>query len=229
MGMPTRFNIVVNQTDKVTGILYRGAGSKRKGVTLLLGHGAGADQTSTFMVRFAEGLADRGIDAVTFNFLYKEQGRGTPDRTEKLEACYTAAIDTTRQVEEIGGNLLVIGGKSMGGRIASQVAAAGVEDLTGLVFLGYPLHPPGKPDQLRSKHLGQIREPMLFVQGTRDSFGSPAELRSIIEDLTLPATVYEVEGGDHSFKVRKGASTPQERVYDTVMDEIAPWIHRLRR
>jgi uncharacterized protein len=190
---------------------------------MVLGHGAGADQTSGFMVRFAEGLALRGLDAITFNFLYTEQGRGAPDRTEKLEACFRSAVTAARQIKEIGGNRMVIGGKSMGGRIASQVAAAGVEELTGLVFLGYPLHPPGKPELLRSKHLSRIREPMLFVQGSRDSFGTPAELRSIIEDLSLPATLYEIEGGDHSFKVPKSAPTPQERVFEAVMDEIARW------
>jgi hypothetical protein len=181
------------------------------------------------MVRFAEGLADRGVDAVTFNFLYSEQGRGAPDRTEKLEACYRSAISAAREIEEIGRNRLVIGGKSMGGRIASQVAAAGVEDLAGLVFLGYPLHPPGKPEQLRSKHLSRIREPMLFVQGTRDSFGTPGELRSIIEDLNLPATLYEIQSGDHSFKVSKSAPTPQVEVYEAVRDEIVRWIGKIAR
>jgi predicted alpha/beta-hydrolase family hydrolase len=176
------------------------------------------------MVMFASGLASRGIDTATFNFLYTEKGRGAPDRGDKLELCYRAAIATVRQIEGIKENALVIGGKSMGGRIASQVAAAGLEDLSGLVYLGYPLHPPGKPEQLRSKHLGQIRAPMLFIQGSRDSFGTPEELRPIIEELHLPAELYEVEGGDHSFKVPKRAPVTQEQVYENVMDEIKRWI-----
>ena len=227
--MPTEFKITVDQSGSVTGLHYRAAGSKEAGATLLLGHGAGADQSSTFMVRFAEGLSDRGIDAATFNFLYTEHGRGTPDRNDKLEACYASAVNAVRQIESIGGNLLLIGGKSMGGRIASQVASAGVSDLAGLVFLGYPLHPPGKPQQLRSNHLARIQEPMLFAQGTRDSFGSPDELRSIIKELGLQAAVCEVEGGDHSFKVPKKGPVSQDEVYDRVMDEIAGWIRRLRR
>ena len=115
----------------------------------------------------------------------------------------------------------------MGGRIASQVAAAGLDDLSGLVFLGYPLHPPGKPDQLRSKHLDRIRAPMLFIQGSRDSFGTPEELRPIIEELSLPAKLYEVEGGDHSFNVPKRSPVTQEQVYENLMDEITTWIARI--
>jgi predicted alpha/beta-hydrolase family hydrolase len=179
------------------------------------------------MVHYANGVASRGIDTATFNFQYTEQGRSAPDRGAKLEACYRATIATVRQIKDINRNPLFIGGKSMGGRIASQVAAAGLDDLSGLVFLGYPLHPPGKPDQLRSKHLGRIRAPMLFIQGSRDSFGTPDELRPIIEESSLPAKLYEVEGGDHSFKVPKRSGVTQEQVYENVMDEITSWITRI--
>jgi uncharacterized protein len=99
-----------------------------------------------------------------------------------------------------------VGGKSMGGRIASQVAGANGDDIAGLVFLGYPLHPPGRPDILRTKHLPDIDAPMLFVQGSRDAFGTPDELTPIIRNLTAPAELCVVEGGDHSFKVPKKAA-----------------------
>jgi predicted alpha/beta-hydrolase family hydrolase len=112
----------------------------------------------------------------------------------------------------------------MGGRIASQVAAAGVGELTGLVFLGYPLHPPGKPEKLRAEHLPKIIAPMLFVQGSHDSFGTPKELKSIIKKLKTPAELYAVEGGDHSFKVPKSAGIPQEEVYRDVLNEVARWL-----
>ncbi len=156
------------------------------------------------MMRFATELAARGINAVTFNFLYTEQGRRIPDTNNKLEACFRAVIETVRQ-KKIDRGTLVIGGKSMGGRIASQIAAAGSPDVEGLVFLGYPLHPPGKVDQLRAMHLSDIKVPMLFVQGSRDPFGTPDELRPIIKTLKAPADLYVVEGGDHSFKVLKRA------------------------
>ena len=225
--MSEPFTIAVNETETVSGVLYRATTSERVRATLLLGHGAGANQMHRLMVQFASGLASRGIDTATFNFLYTEKGRGAPDRGDKLEACYRAAISTVREIKGINGNPLFVGGKSMGGRIASQVAATDLDDLSGLVFLGYPLHPPGKPDQLRSKHLGRIRAPMLFIQGSRDSFGTPNELQPIIKESSLTAQLYEVEGGDHSFKVPKRSPVTQEQVYENLMDEITRWIKRI--
>ncbi|HXM35072.1 MAG TPA: alpha/beta family hydrolase, partial [Pyrinomonadaceae bacterium] len=116
-----------------------------------------------------------------------------------------------------------IGGKSMGGRIASQVAAAGAGDLAGLVFLGYPLHPPGKPEQLRAAHLKDISAPLLFVQGSRDVFGTAEELRAVIKEQKLRAMLYLIEGGDHSFKVPKSSGWSQPEVYEATMDEISRW------
>jgi len=206
---------------------YPAATKHRAGVTLILGHGAGAGQTSDFIMSFASGLTARGVDMVTFNFLYREQGRRIPDPNDKLEACYRAVIEAVREQMNSGRDALAIGGKSMGGRIASQVAAAGIGDLAGLVFLGYPLHPPGRPDRLRAKHLSDIKAPMLFVQGSRDAFGTPDELRPIVTPLEPPADAYVVEGGDHSFKVRKGAGVSQEDIYRAIQDHIAAWLHEV--
>src|ERR1700730_2035139 len=219
-----QFKVDLNEYQSVTAVVYPASSKSRAGVTLILGHGAGAAQSTGFMVRFATELAARGIDAVTFNFFYTEHGRRAPDTSDKLESCYRAVIETVRAQRKLGRNRVAIGGKSMGGRIASQVAAAGVGDLAGLVFLGYPLHPPGKPEKLRAEHLSKIKAPMLFVQGSRDSFGTPDELRSIIEKLNPHTELYVVEGGDHSFKVPKSASVIQEEVYRAVQDEIARWL-----
>ena len=206
---------------------YPAATKHRAGVTLILGHGAGAGQTSDFIMSFASGLTARGVDMVTFYFLYREQGRRIPDPNDKLEACYRAVIEAVREQMNSGRDALAIGGNSMGGRIASQVAAAGIGDLAGLVFLGYPLHPPGRPDRLRAKHLSDIKAPMLFVQGSRDAFGTPDELRPIVTSLEPPADAYVVEGGDHSFKVRKGAGVSQEDIYRAIQDHIAAWLHEV--
>ena len=197
--------------------------------TLVLGHGAGAPQTHPFMVRMALGLARRGVHAVTFNFAYAEKGRGRPDRNDALEECFARVIDAVRARGTTRARTpLFIGGKSMGGRIASQVAASGHGDARGLVFLGYPLHPPGKPEKLRSKHLPSIAAPMLFVHGTRDPFGTVDELSPIMSKLTIGTKLYVVEGGDHSFGVLKrplvGKRVPQEQVYESILDEIARWI-----
>jgi predicted alpha/beta-hydrolase family hydrolase len=222
--MTEQFKVELNEYQSVTAVAYPASAKGRAGVTLILGHGAGAGQSSNFMVSFATELAARGIDAVTFNFFYIEHGRRVPDTNDKLEACYRAAIEAVRAHKKLGRNRLAIGGKSMGGRIASQVAAAGVGDLAGLVFLGYPLHPPGKPEKLRAEHLPRIKAPMLFVQGSRDAFGTPDELRSIIKTLKTRADLYVVEGGDHSFKVPKSAGATQEEVYKAVQDEMARWL-----
>jgi predicted alpha/beta-hydrolase family hydrolase len=222
--MAEQIRVDIAPDQSVTAVVYRGAAPEPAGLTLILGHGAGANQSSAFMVSFAAALAARGIDAVTFNFAYTENGRRLPDPKDKLEACYRAVIDAVRGHGEIGGNRLAIGGKSMGGRIASQVAAAGVRDLAGLVFLGYPLHPPGKPDQLRAKHLPDITAPMLFVQGSRDAFGTPDELRPILKTLAAPVELYLVDGADHSFKVPKSAGVAQAEVYKTIQDRVDKWL-----
>jgi uncharacterized protein len=222
------FRIDIASSESVTAMAYPAADGGSS-ACLILGHGAGADQSSSFMVRFASALALRGIGTITFNFLYTEQGRRLPDRNDKLEACYRKGIEAVRggAAGDIGHGALVIGGKSMGGRIATQVAAAGGVDVAGLVLLGYPLHPPGRPDQLRSRHLAAITAPMLFVQGSRDTFGTPEELAPIIRQLQVPADLFVVDGGDHSFKVLKRSGQSQDKVYETVLDAIAAWIRRL--
>jgi len=221
--MSDQLSIEIAPGQKVGAVVYPAAKSKAAGVTLILGHGAGAGQSSGFMVSFATALAARGIETVTFNFSYMEQKRRLPDSKDKLEACYRAVIETVAHRKGARARL-AIGGKSMGGRIASQVAAAGAPDVAGLVLLGYPLHPPGKKDQLRDKHLPQIKAPMLFVQGSRDAFGTPAELQPILKTLKVPAELYEIAGGDHSFKVLKSAGVPQEDVYKAVQDRIDQWL-----
>jgi hypothetical protein len=127
---------------------------------------------------------------------------------------------------EFGGLPLVIGGKSMGGRIASHVAADGVDGVTALVFLGYPLHPPGKPQQRRDAHLPRIGQPMLFLQGSRDAFGTAAEIAALIPSLPR-AALHEVAGGDHSFKVSGRSGVTQDQVIEGIMDAVAEWIGKL--
>ncbi len=221
--MPEPIRVAV-ASGSVTGLVYPASPSARAGVTLILGHGAGAPQSSDFMVSFAEGLARRGADVVTFNFPYMEIGRRLPDRSETLEACFRAVIATARGREDLAAGRLVIGGKSLGGRMASHVGAAGLDGLAGLVFLGYPLHPPGQPEKPRAAHLARIRQPMLFVQGARDAFGTPEELAPILAPLGPAARVHVVEGGDHSFAVPKRSAGPQSEVFARAQDEIARWL-----
>jgi predicted alpha/beta-hydrolase family hydrolase len=222
--MPDRFDVAVAPSQHITAMNYPAATGNRAGVTLILGHGAGADQTSGFMVAFANALAERGIDIVTFNFLYTELRRRIPDPNARLESCWRAVIEIVRSLITTHAGRLAIGGKSMGGRIASQVAADDAGDLAGLVFLGYPLHAPGRPDRLRSAHLQDVKAPMLFVQGSRDAFGTPAELRPIISQFEPVADLFVVEGGDHSFKIPKSAGVTQQDVYRAIQDRIETWL-----
>lgn len=224
--------VKVNDKESVTALLYPAAKKNRAELTVILGHGAGANQSSGFMRMFAKGLAARGLDVMTFNFVYMEQGRSVPDQKQKLEACFHAVIDTALKHRKLKQNRLVLGGKSMGGRIASQVMAGEerekiASEVAGLVFLGYPLHPPGNPAKLRVEHLEHIQKPMLFIQGTRDALGTPEEIQPFVKSLRPAAKIYTIEGGDHSFKAPKKFGLPQEQIYEAAMDEIDGWARTL--
>jgi uncharacterized protein len=195
---------------------------------LVLAHGAGGRQTSSFVVRAGQELAARGVVVATFDFPYITSGRSAPDKPAVLEAHWRAVVDEARARPEFRKRPLFIGGKSMGGRIASHVAAAGLDGIAGLVFFGYPLHPPGRPQQRRDAHLPSIREPMLFIQGTRDEFGTSAEIRELLPRLNGAVELVEIADGDHSFKTRTKVTgkKPDAAIAD-VMDAAAAFIGRL--
>ncbi len=229
MPSPSDLTVRLETGAATTALVYAAAGDEhhRLGATLILGHGAGAGQRSAFMVDFAHALSALGVDVVTFNFLYTEQGRRIPDRAPALEACYRAVIDAVHANADTARRALFIGGKSMGGRIATQVAAADPQlRLAGLVLLGYPLHPPGKPSERRDKHLPAIARPMLFVQGTRDAFGTPDELTPIASTLQPAPTVHVVAHGDHSFKLSKKDPAAQAKVYADVQRAIVDFVRQ---
>jgi predicted alpha/beta-hydrolase family hydrolase len=195
--------------------------------TLLLAHGAGAGQRHPYMVGTAERLKARGVSVVTFDFAYTERGKKLPDPNDALEACLSAVFAAVRSVAD---GPLFAGGKSMGGRIASQCAAKGTIDPAGLVFLGYPLHPPKKPETRRDRHLPAVRVPMLFVQGTRDEFGTRDEIAPLVATLAQTAKgtrFYEVVGGDHSHAVPKRGGVGQAEVFEGIADAIVEWMREL--
>ena len=225
------FTVTLPSGDAVSAMAYSAAGAPPVGTTMILAHGAGAPQTHPFMTAFARRLSRRGIHVVTFNFLYMERRRRVPDPKARLEACYRAVIAAARARAGDGkSRRMVVGGKSMGGRIATQVAAAGDTDdgqvgVDGLVLLGYPLHPPGRPDKPRTAHLPSVTAPMLFVQGERDVFGTPDELRPVLATC-VDAELVVVDGGDHSLKVRgKNAPTAAETC-GMAVDRIVGWLER---
>lgn len=224
MNSPSNLNIPLEAGAATTALVYPAA-SPAVGATLILGHGAGAGQQSGFMVEFARALSGLGLDLVTFNFLYTEQKRRIPDRAPALESCYRSVIAAVRAHVGSAQRFLFVGGKSMGGRIATQVAAADAAmPLAGLVLLGYPLHPPGKPAERRDKHLPAIRRPMLFVQGSRDAFGTPEQLAPAVDALRPRPTVRVVDGGDHSFKLPRKDPAAQAGVFANIQQDIVAWI-----
>ncbi len=195
------------------------------GAVLILGHGAGAGQHHPWIVDCAHALNALGLQTVTFNFLYTEHRRHVPDRRPLLDECYRAVIETVRRQTSSAGRPLFIGGKSMGGRIASHVAADDPSlDLSGLVLLGYPLHPPGQPEKRRDAHLPAVGRPMLFVQGSRDAFGTPSELRPVLDGLLPHPTLHVVDGGDHSFKIGQKNPARQAALLSEAHARIVDWI-----
>jgi predicted alpha/beta-hydrolase family hydrolase len=188
-------------------------------VAVILAHGAGQGISSPFMKFFHNELAVRGFLSVQFNFEYMEQGRKMPDRQPAMQNLYRQVISEVAATHRP--RAIVIGGKSMGGRVASYIAA-GTAEVKGLVFLGYPLHPPGKLDQLRDAHLYEIELPMLFLSGTRDTFAERHLLDAVVKRLGSRASLVWTEGGDHSLKAGKSGTAPLQEAAAA----IERWIHR---
>ncbi|MBX3231337.1 MAG: alpha/beta fold hydrolase [Labilithrix sp.] len=221
MARTTELRFDVGAHGKTSGAVYRAADPV--GATLVFAHGAGAPRTHPFVVGLAKKLAARGVDVVTFNFLYAEAGRRAPDRVELLETCWRAAIAKVRARTGLETSPLFVGGKSMGGRIATRVAGA-KEGLVidGVVCVGYPLHPPGKPDVARAEILS-VDLPLLVVQGTRDAFGGAAVLKKYLR-RRANARVVAIEDGDHSLEVPKRA---ERDALAEAADAIATFVKRL--
>jgi predicted alpha/beta-hydrolase family hydrolase len=174
--------------------------------TIVLGHGAGSGMRSPFMTGIADGLAELGVATLRFDFPYMAAGRKAPDRPPALLDASRAAFAAAAERADCAP---LAGGKSLGGRIASMAVAEGMP-AAGLVFLGYPLHPPGRPDRLRDAHLDAIRVPMLFLQGTRDAFATPQLLHPVLRRLGERATLHAIPDADHGFRLpgeRRDAAT----------------------
>ena len=189
----------------------------------VLGHGAGAGMASDFMQTMATGLLERDVGVALFDFPYMAAGRRSPDRQPvAVEAFRAVAAEVG---EHADGRRLVLGGKSFGGRMASLAAADGLA-CDGLVFFGYPLHPPGRPDKLRADHLPDVGAPMLFIEGTRDPFCPLETLRRVLDDLSIDAEIEVIGDGDHSLKVRKTSGRSTSDAWTQAVDAAAAWIGR---
>jgi len=199
---------------------------KRARALYVLANGAGAGMAHPFMTKIAEGLAERGIASLRYQFPYMENKSGRPDPPKLAQATVRAACAAAQSVAP---KLpLIAGGKSFGGRMTSQVQASeALLGVRGLAFLGFPLHAAGKPSDERAEHLFEVKIPMLFLQGTRDALAELDLLRPLIERLGRRATLRLVEDGDHSFHVRASSGRTDAQAMIEVLDALAAWIDKV--
>ncbi len=203
----------------VTALLSR-AQIPDTGWTFIYAPGAGSNIDDPFGVYAASRLAQCGISTARFQFPYMEEKRRVPDRTPVLEATWRAAIETFRRTD----SRLVAGGRSMGGRIASVVAAQGVP-LDALALFAYPLHAPGR-DEWRDKHFPAVSQPVLFCSGTRDTFATPGELTEAVSKIK-EARVHFLDGADHGFSVRKSSGRTRQDVWDETIETFIDWLQQI--
>ncbi len=210
--------VLSTKTHQMEAVLHLPEKACEQGV--ILAHGAGSNMDSPFMRFFHERIAEAGYSCMRFNFPYMQAGKKAPDPQPVLIAAYREAVKSMPAAK------LVIGGKSMGGRIASYVA--GEERVNGLMFIGYPLHPPGKPDQLRDEHLYSIRKPMIFLSGTRDPFARPDLFSNTLKRIGNFAVLHSVEGGGHSLEVPRKSGVSEPEVLEGALGAILRWLETLR-
>lgn len=215
---------VDDRSGDVSALLQRPEGAR---ALYVLAHGAGAGMRHAFMESMAERLHDRGVATLRFAFPYTEAGRRRPDPKPWLLATIAAAIAVAQ--EHAPGLPLFAGGKSMGGRMTSTLAAQRALPLRGLVFLGFPLHPPGRVGIERAAHLAEVESPMLFIQGTRDKLAELGRMTEVVESLRPRAELHVVEDGDHSFAVPKRSGRSPDEVLDGIADVVAEFVQRRAR
>jgi uncharacterized protein len=215
-----RVKIIVDDAEEVSGLLLAPPDAK---ACYLLAHGAGAGMTHPFMKAIAEGLAERGVATLRYQFPYMEKGGRRPDPPKLAQATVRAAVAMAMQVAP--GTTLIAGGKSFGGRMTSQAQAAeALPNVCGLAFLGFPLHPAGKPSKDRGDHLFNVEIPMLFLQGTRDALAETEQLEPLIRALGPRAALELFTDADHSFRVRARSGFTDSQIRNKLLDALSAWI-----
>lgn len=218
-------SIDVDATTRVPGLLRRSAGAQS---LLVLAHGAGAGMRHAFLSDVAEGLAQRGIDTLRYEFPYVSRGSRRPDSPPVCHATVRAAVETARRIAPT--LPIIAGGKSFGGRMTSQAQASDpLPGVRGLIFLGFPLHPPKEPSATRAAHLTRVEIPMLFLQGSRDEFAAQAHLEPVIESLGARAHLQLFQDADHSFHVPARSGRTDAQVRHGMLDAIAAFSRALGR
>jgi uncharacterized protein len=219
-----QWRVAVDSED--TSAVFEPAAAGDGGALFVCAHGAGGHMADRGILRVAQALRARGFDLVRFNFLYREQGSRRPDTMERLKACVAAVVSHARK--ELGARTLIVGGRSMGGRAASMLAAEGFV-CDGLLLLAYPLHPAGKPDALRAAHLPRIQVPVLCFNGTRDALCRRDLMDQVLGTVLAPWEMHWLEGADHSFHVLKSSGRTDGEVLNEIGDASQAWLSGLRR
>lgn len=213
----TRF--AVEGAGEVSALLLK---PKHAHCLLVLAHGAGAGMRHSFLESLAGELAEAGVATFRYQFPYMEQGRRAPDRPDKLTATVQAAVAAAAKA--IPGLPVFAGGKSMGGRMTSQAAAQGLlPGVKGIVFFGFPLHPPKQPGTKRGEHLAKVEAPMLFLQGTRDTLADLTLIRSVCAKLGSRATLHIIDTADHSFHVLKSSGKRDPEILRELAQTTSAW------
>jgi predicted alpha/beta-hydrolase family hydrolase len=218
-----KLEIAVGHATAVSALLIRPGAAR---ACFVFAHGAGAGMTHPFMEAVATGLAERGVATLRYQFPYMEKASKRPDPPGIAQAAVRAAVaEAGRHCADLR---LVAGGKSFGGRMTSQAqAAAPLAGIRGLAFLGFPLHPAGKPSSDRARHLADVRVPMLFLQGTRDNLAELSLLEPVVKSLGPSASLHRVEGADHSFHVPARSGRKDSEAMDEILDALANWIEAI--
>ena len=217
---PQKLELAIANAGSVSALLDS---PPRPRACFVFAHGAGAGMTHSFMATVAQGLAERGIATLRYQFPYMEKGTKRPDPPPVAHAAVRAAV--MEAARRCPGLPLIAGGKSFGGRMTSQAqASAPLDGVHGVAFLGFPLHPAGKPSDDRAKHLADIKIPMLFLQGTRDSLAELKLLEPVVKRIGRSATLHRVEGADHSFHVPARSGRNDAEAMQEILDAFADWI-----
>jgi uncharacterized protein len=217
---PQKLKLKVDSANDVSALLLRPLAAR---ACFIFAHGAGAGMTHQFMEQVASGLCDRGIATLRYQFPYMEKASKRPDPPAVAHAAVRAAVEEAAR--SCSGLALVAGGKSFGGRMTSQAQAiAPLTGIRGLAFLGFPLHPAGKPSDARANHLSDVHVPMLFVQGTRDKLAELQLIEPLVKRLGTSASLHLVQEADHSFHVPARSGRNDRDAIREVMDTLSAWI-----
>jgi len=212
--------------EEETSAVFEPALASAGGGLFVFAHGAGGHMADRGVLGVTEALRARGLHVVRFNFPYREKGSSHPDTMPRLKECVAAVAAHARR--EVGPQTLILGGRSMGGRVASMLAADG-SPCDGLLLLAYPLHPAGRPEELRDAHLAKIEVPVLCLNGTRDALCRRDLMEGVVGRLTDRWTMHWLEGADHSFRVLKSSGRSDAEVLGEIAEACAAWASGLRR